>query len=311
MPNELFANGAARAMAPLWRHRTDAELESQFHNFRWPEGIKCLKCNKVQTRIYRDRKNQRLRYYCEKCRIWWNDFTGTILQGKRLSLRQFFIALHLFLVSHETCLEVARQTNLNRHTAETLLKAIKKEEHWARMLLNRLTGTADTGLAVLLTLNDVQSYLGLGRRTLYRLISSGALSASKIGGQWRFKPEDIQKYFTARLNRYGTVAVTESICFRPEVLDKYRKDKSKYYIEEEAYQGWVGSREDYNYMQKLLTILGKGARHTAPFGRIAFYDVHYRKVVTRDGHSAISISFRDYDKLPPEEYEYWSRFRIN
>ena len=294
----------------LFANRTDAELENLFHNFRWPEGIRCIKCNKVQNRIYRDRKNKRLRYYCQGCHIWWNDFTGTILEGRRLTLKQFFIALHLFLGSKETALEVSRQTNINRHTAETLLKAIKKEEHWAQMLLNKITNKTDTGLGVLVTLNDVQSYLGLSRRTLYRLISSGALSGSKIGGQWRFRPEDLQKYFTSRLNRYGTIAITESISFRPEVLDRYHKDNSKYYLQEEAYQGWVGSKEDYNYMQGLLTILGKGVRHTTPLGRIAFYDVHFRKVVTKAGHPAISISQRDYDELPAQEYEYWSRFRI-
>ena len=294
----------------LFANRTDAELENLFHNFRWPEGIRCIKCNKVQNRIYRDRKNKRLRYYCQGCHIWWNDFTGTILEGRRLTLKQFFIALHLFLGSKETALEVSRQTNINRHTAETLLKAIKKEEHWAQMLLNKITNKTDTGLGVLVTLNDVQSYLGLSRRTIYRLVASGAFAASKIGGQWRFRPEDIQKYFTSRLNRYGTIAITESISFRPEVLDRYRKDKTKYYLQEEAYQGWVGSKEDYNYMQGLLTILGKGVRHTTPLGRIAFYDVHFRKVVTKAGHPAISISQRDYDELPAQEYEYWSRFRI-
>ena len=287
---------------------SNADCQRIFHAFRWPNGIRCIKCNQLQNKIYTSSKV--FRYHCEKCNIWWSDFTDTILQDSRLALRQWFQAIYYFLEMRLSASEVARELNIHRNTAQYLNKKINKEPLWCQLLLDKISSRQNKDVVYLMSLKEVISYLGLSQRTIYRLISSGALSASKIGGQWRFKPEDLQKYFTSRLNRYGTVAVRESMFFRPEVLDKYRKDKTKYYLQEEAYQGWVGSKEDYNYMQNLLTLLGKGAKASAPLGRIAFYDVHFRKVVTKDGHPAISISQRDYSELPAGEYEYWSRFRI-
>ncbi|MBI5779276.1 MAG: helix-turn-helix domain-containing protein [Planctomycetes bacterium] len=287
---------------------SDKDCQRIFHAFRWPNGIRCIKCHRVQNKIYTSSKN--FRYHCDKCNIWWSDFTGTVLQDSRLSLSQWLAAIYYFLELHLTATEAAHKLNLHRNTAQHLHKKINKEPLWCRLLLDKISGQQNKDLVYLMSLKEVIGYLGLSRRTIYRLIAAGSLSASKIGGQWRFRPEDLQKYFTSRLNRYGTIATEESISFRPEVLDKYRKDKTKYYIQEEAYQGWVGSKEDYNYMQGLLTLLGKGVRHTAPLGRIAFYDVHFRKVVTKDGHPAVSISQLDYGELPAGEYEYWSRFRI-
>lgn len=76
-----------------------------FHAFRWPEGIRCPKCNKSQRKIYRgktavspaNRGKGGFRYHCEPCNIWFSDFTGTPLENSRLELGQWFKAVHYFL----------------------------------------------------------------------------------------------------------------------------------------------------------------------------------------------------------------------
>jgi len=86
-------------------------------------------------------------------------------------------------------------------------------------------------------------------------------------------------------------------------LDKYRKDKAKYYLQEEAFQGWVGDKQDYHDVQFLGR---KGLAGPKPF-----YNLHYRKIVTSEGHPALGISHKDYQNLPTEEYVYWSGFIIS
>lgn len=282
---------------------TDEECGRIFHYFRWTEGIRCVKCNTIQHKIYPGTgQAHTFRYYCEKCRIWFNDFSGTILDGTRLPLKQWFLAIYFFLEMHHTAFEVSRRLNINRNTAQSIHKKIQNEQLWCQLLLNKISGQVNKEVTFLMPLKEVQDYLGISRRSIYRLIYDGALSAIKVGGQWRFRPDEVQKYLNSRVSRYGTTSVKEYYFFRPEVLDKYRKDRTKYYVQDEAYQGWVGSNQDYHDVQTL------GKKNL--LGEKPFYNLHYRKVLTPEGHNALVISHKDYQQLPTEEYVHWSEFII-
>ena len=45
-----------------------------------------------------------------------------------------------------------------------------------------------------LTLKEVAAYLKLAEKTAYRLAAEGKLPGFKVGGSWRFKREDIQRW---------------------------------------------------------------------------------------------------------------------
>ena len=47
----------------------------------------------------------------------------------------------------------------------------------------------------LLTLKDVAKYLQLSETTIYKMARVGEIPAIKIANQWRFKKEDIDKWF--------------------------------------------------------------------------------------------------------------------
>ena len=49
----------------------------------------------------------------------------------------------------------------------------------------------------LLTARQVQSMFGVDRSTVYRMAEDGRLPALKIGRQWRFRPEEIQRLLAA------------------------------------------------------------------------------------------------------------------
>ncbi|HIF9244412.1 TPA: methylation-associated defense system helix-turn-helix domain-containing protein MAD1 [Photobacterium damselae] len=46
----------------------------------------------------------------------------------------------------------------------------------------------------ILTLKEVAAYLKLAEKTAYRLVSEGKLPGFKVGGSWRFKKEDLDKW---------------------------------------------------------------------------------------------------------------------
>lgn len=46
----------------------------------------------------------------------------------------------------------------------------------------------------ILTLKEVAAYLKLAEKTAYRLASEGKLPGFKVGGSWRFKREDLEKW---------------------------------------------------------------------------------------------------------------------
>ncbi|MBI5779688.1 MAG: helix-turn-helix domain-containing protein [Planctomycetes bacterium] len=283
-----------------------------FHYFRWPKGIRCPRCNVLQNKIYRDKKTNRTKYYCEKCRLWFNDFAGTILEGTRLSLSQWFKAVYMFLKSNATAAGVASELKVNRNTAQALHKKINREKLWCQLLLNRFCGRTKNRAVVQFSLKEVAHYLDMSRRNLYRLVKKGSIKAVRSGGQWRVYPEEVQKYLAAKLTYYGISgrwAVREHHFFRPEVLDKYRKDPVEYYINEDVYQGWVGSNKDHHYVQKLLEIAGRKRWHAV--GRMIYYNIHYFRMITPEGRPALAVSHRDYQEMPDEQYVHWSGFIIS
>ncbi|WP_329757797.1 helix-turn-helix domain-containing protein [Stenotrophomonas maltophilia] len=44
------------------------------------------------------------------------------------------------------------------------------------------------------TLDELAAYLKVGKRTLYRLASHGEIPAFKVGGTWRFRQSEIDRW---------------------------------------------------------------------------------------------------------------------
>ncbi|ASG02756.1 helix-turn-helix domain-containing protein [Vibrio cholerae] len=50
----------------------------------------------------------------------------------------------------------------------------------------------------ILTLKEVAAYLKLAEKTAYRLASEGKLPGFKVGGSWRFKKDDLEKWIESQ-----------------------------------------------------------------------------------------------------------------
>lgn len=44
------------------------------------------------------------------------------------------------------------------------------------------------------TLDELAAYLKVGKRTLYRLASHGEIPAFKVGGTWRFRQSEVDRW---------------------------------------------------------------------------------------------------------------------
>lgn len=52
----------------------------------------------------------------------------------------------------------------------------------------------------ILTLDDVAAYLKAGKRTVYRLAQKGEIPAFKLGGTWRFRRFELDRWIADRIN---------------------------------------------------------------------------------------------------------------
>lgn len=51
----------------------------------------------------------------------------------------------------------------------------------------------------ILTIDEVAAYLKSGKRTVYRLASSGKIPAFKLGGTWRFRRAELDQWIASQI----------------------------------------------------------------------------------------------------------------
>ena len=51
----------------------------------------------------------------------------------------------------------------------------------------------------ILTLEEVAAYLKAGKRTVYRLAQKGEIPAFKLGGTWRFRRSELDRWIAAQI----------------------------------------------------------------------------------------------------------------
>jgi len=62
----------------------------------------------------------------------------------------------------------------------------------------------------ILTIDEVAAYLKASKRTVYRLAASGNLPAFKLGGTWRFRRGELDRWIASRIG-YPAVGDEEGV----------------------------------------------------------------------------------------------------
>lgn len=60
----------------------------------------------------------------------------------------------------------------------------------------------------ILTIDEVAAYLKAGKRTVYRLALSGGIPAFKLGGTWRFRRAELDRWIASRIGQGSDTADT-------------------------------------------------------------------------------------------------------
>lgn len=53
----------------------------------------------------------------------------------------------------------------------------------------------------ILTLDEVAAYLKAGKRTVYRLAQNGEIPAFKLGGTWRFRRSELDRWIAEGISK--------------------------------------------------------------------------------------------------------------
>jgi excisionase family DNA binding protein len=56
----------------------------------------------------------------------------------------------------------------------------------------------------ILTLDEVAVYLKAGKRTVYRLVQQGEVPGFKLGGTWRFRRAELDRWIDAGIRKKKT-----------------------------------------------------------------------------------------------------------
>lgn len=51
----------------------------------------------------------------------------------------------------------------------------------------------------ILTLDEVAAYLKAGKKTVYRLVQQGQVPGFKLGGTWRFRRTELDRWIAAQI----------------------------------------------------------------------------------------------------------------
>lgn len=76
----------------------------------------------------------------------------------------------------------------------------------------------------ILTLDEVAAYLKAGKRTVYRLAQKGGIPAFKLGGAWRFRRSELDRWIAESINKNPGGSVTARQCSTLVTSPKGRKE---------------------------------------------------------------------------------------
>jgi transposase-like protein len=118
----------------------EAKSMETIRSMRWPNGVRCPKCN--SERCYVDREESpKLQYRCCECNHWWTDLSGTIFEWTHLLISYWLLALDWFRQG-KSALAVAKELGVNRHTAERMHRLLQ-EELWINRCEEKLSGVTE------------------------------------------------------------------------------------------------------------------------------------------------------------------------
>ena len=157
---------------------TDSECRTMLEDLRWPQGVRCVKCNSDHITLIRTRKQ----YACSACKHRFSVTTGTLFNDTHLALPKWFMAVLLMVEAKKgmSARQMQRTLGVAKKTAWYLCHRIR--EAMAELEREKLTGRVEVD----------ETYIGGKRqghgrgRGNYLANKTMVLAALQRGGEVRF-----------------------------------------------------------------------------------------------------------------------------
>lgn len=112
---------------------------------RFPRGVHCLGCGSSEVirwgRMWERPYEQR--YHCKACRSWFNDLSGTVLEGSKMPPRDWMLIGYLDLKLHHSASAIARETGRNLKSVIRALELFRGASALLEALLPQLEGSVE------------------------------------------------------------------------------------------------------------------------------------------------------------------------
>jgi transposase-like protein len=105
----------------------DAKCYEMVRHLRWPEGVRCPRCDSAQVvkQGRDDTERERQRYECRRCGRRFDDLTDTIFAGHHQPLRVWILVLYLMglNLSNE---QIAKELDLDPDDAQRMTTSLRE-----------------------------------------------------------------------------------------------------------------------------------------------------------------------------------------
>lgn len=128
-PGRSYRNGIS-LVEFMRRFPDDAAAEAWFEQTRWPDGIRCPRCD--ADRINENAKHPTMRHRCKACRKYFSFKTGTVMQDSKLGAHIWLLATYLLTTGLKgtSSMKLHRDLDLTQKSAWHLAHRIR--ESWSK-----------------------------------------------------------------------------------------------------------------------------------------------------------------------------------
>ena len=104
----------------------DAKCYETVRQLRWPEGVRCPRCDSTQvTKQGRDTTQPaRQKYHCETCERYFDDLTDTVFAGHHQPLRVWILCLY-FMGLNLSNQQIAEELGLNKADVQAMTEQLR------------------------------------------------------------------------------------------------------------------------------------------------------------------------------------------
>ena len=104
----------------------DATAERWFVETRWPDGIRCPRCD--SDNVHEGTSHKTMPYRCRACRKWFSVKTGTAMQSSKLGMQVWALATYLLATNIKgvSSMKLHRDLEVTQKTAWHLAHRIRK-----------------------------------------------------------------------------------------------------------------------------------------------------------------------------------------